>query len=287
MTSHKIKYEILVHKFKITILIIIGGILILLGFSTNDNLVKTFYSNLGIKDQLELNEYILKPQSITENTLNPNYLVAGIMTCKSISPTTIQISTDNNNTFVILNKNFTYKDVPEPNDLVSLAKLEIPTLADQQLRFEAAQNLKTMFQELNKLGIKATISSSYRTRQEQEKMFKMWSGLVGPILAKNYAASPGSSEHHLGTTVDIITYENNLKLLPSYDKTKLKSWLDQNAVDYGFTNSYPKGKEEITGYAYEPWHYRYVGKDVASYLKSNNLTLTEYLYRLHHYCLMD
>ena len=85
-----------------------------------------------------------------------------------------------------------------------------------------------------------------------------------------YLQYPGASEHHTGLALDIISVEwqNTVEdLNAKFETTDAFKWLDKNVAEYGFTLRYPKDKENITGIKYEPWHYRYVGKEVAVYLK--------------------
>ena len=86
-----------------------------------------------------------------------------------------------------------------------------------------------------------------------------------------YSAKKGHSEHQLGLAVDLNTTQN------SFEKTKQYKWLKQNSYKYGFIERYPKGKEFITGYAFEPWHYRYLGVDIATKIFEENITYEEYL----------
>jgi len=265
----------------------IAGILLLLGFSSNDYLLNVFYHNLGLNNNSHYQNYTLTTSTNSDNVIAPTYLLSTIYTCKPLQQNTSLNISDNNDLFTLVNNRFNYKEIPIPEDLVSLKALGIPTLSDQKLRLPAAINLKAMFTAMINANINATVSSGYRNTDDQKAAFRMWVNIVGLVHASEYAAIPGSSEHQLGTAVDIITYENNLKLLPSFVNTKLYSWLQLHAAEFGFVNSYPQGEESITGFAYEPWHYRYVGTDISNYLLDHDLTLTEYLYHLHNYCLMD
>ena len=92
----------------------------------------------------------------------------------------------------------------------------------------------------------------------------------------SYSAYPGTSEHQTGLCLDFITAQMTA-LDTSFEETSAFEWLSKNAYRYGFILRYPKDKTEITGYSYEPWHYRYVGVDAAAAIWKNNLTLEEYL----------
>jgi len=94
--------------------------------------------------------------------------------------------------------------------------------------------------------------------------------------ADTYSARPGFSEHQTGLTVDV----DNAKLsYTDFDKTNEFKWMMENAHRFGFILRYPKDKEDITGYSYESWHYRYVGVDIATYIYEHNITLDEYYVR--------
>ncbi|MEG2429183.1 MAG: M15 family metallopeptidase [Oscillospiraceae bacterium] len=98
-------------------------------------------------------------------------------------------------------------------------------------------------------------------------------------LTDQYYSRPGGSEHHSGLALDILSkqYHNEIRTLDErFEKTKAFSWLSENAVKYGFILRYPRDKVSLTKINYEPWHYRFVGVDHATYMKKNNLCLEEY-----------
>ena len=97
--------------------------------------------------------------------------------------------------------------------------------------------------------------------------------------AAKWVAIPGTSEHNTGLATDIVSsdwYTYNSDLEQSFEETDTFKWLYEHCADYGFILRFPKGKESVTGIVYEPWHYRYVGKDVAKYIMENDLTLEEF-----------
>ncbi|WP_407370965.1 M15 family metallopeptidase [Carnobacterium sp.] len=99
-------------------------------------------------------------------------------------------------------------------------------------------------------------------------------------LTEDYIAIPGGSEHHTGLAIDVMDTEwaNSGKgLIPEFDTQESQKWLVEHAADYGFVLRFPKGKEEQTGIEYESWHFRYVGKDNAAYMKNYDLSLEEYI----------
>ena len=90
---------------------------------------------------------------------------------------------------------------------------------------------------------------------------------------------PGASEHQVGLAVDIIS-DKYSALNEGFGETDAGIWLKEHSADYGFILRYPKGKEEITGIQYEPWHFRYVGKDAALIIMQQDITLEEFIDRL-------
>lgn len=133
-------------------------------------------------------------------------------------------------------------------------------------------------------GLSFQICSAYRTHEEQEKLFnddvavRMTAGMSEEeALAETslYTMLPGCSEHESGLALDIVSLGYQL-LDDAQEETPETKWLYSHCAEYGFILRYPKEKADITGIAYEPWHYRYVGKEAAKYLTEHQLTLEEY-----------
>jgi D-alanyl-D-alanine carboxypeptidase len=119
------------------------------------------------------------------------------------------------------------------------------------------------------------IGSGYRPASLQKIYFDSYASSAGIEAANQYVAYPGQSEHQTGLAVDITTVSRNCYLTECFADTSDGQWLANNSYKYGFTLRYPKGKESITGYQYEPWHFRYVGIDLATALYESELTLDE------------
>ena len=118
--------------------------------------------------------------------------------------------------------------------------------------------------------------SGYRSYARQKAIYRNNIKTKGLAHTEQYSAKPGFSEHQSGLSIDISARSNNNALTARFGTTKEGIWLAKNCYKYGFIIRYPKGKEAITGYSYEPWHIRYVGVGLATYLTENNLTLEEY-----------
>lgn len=183
----------------------------------------------------------------------------------SSTNTTKQIVQNPNDITVLVNKNYALPDGWAPYDLVNVGN-------GQYLRQEAANSVLQMLQAIRNSGISANIISSYRSQSTQTSLFNSYMA-SDPVNAPYYSAPPRSSEHELGLAID-ISY--NYQLLNTLHTSALGIWLNAHAHEYGWILRYPYDKTHITGYMFEPWHYRYVGTSLASYLKANNLTLEEY-----------
>ncbi len=120
-------------------------------------------------------------------------------------------------------------------------------------------------------GYDMKIVSGFRSYEKQESTFSYWCSIDGEDVAETYSARPGHSEHQTGLAMDITS------LSQSYGKTAEGRWLAENCYLYGFIIRYPKGKSDITGYMYEPWHVRYLGISTAKLVSDSGLTLEEFL----------
>ncbi len=211
---------------------------------------------------------------------------------------------------LLMNKIYTLGENYAPQTLV---KLTCPTHYDEELSLEvrAAWALYEMYREMEAYGIDGLmVTSAYRSYAYQEWLFndhvrKEQSTLSDEAVAffgeeyiqreyrdagktglsytdakrlvQTYSARPGTSEHQTGLCVDFITPDMNDKLTVDFENTEAFAWLSENAYKFGFILRYPKGKEDVTGYTYEPWHYRFVGREAATNMHFAGLTPEEYL----------
>lgn len=114
--------------------------------------------------------------------------------------------------------------------------------------------------------------SGYRSYQYQTQLYNNYVNQHGEEAANTFSAKPGFSEHQTGLTFDLKDFNGQLVEDPITSQ-----WIKDNCAKYGFIVRYPEGKEDITGYIYEPWHLRYVGEEVANQIMNNNTTLEQYL----------
>ena len=141
------------------------------------------------------------------------------------------------------------------------------------LNKEAASYFRKMVNEAKNDGINLRSVSAYRSYSTQKYLYNSYAKRDGKAKADTYSARAGHSEHQTGLAVDINTASSS----SHFENTKEYKWLQDNSYKFGFVMRYPNGKQNITGYKYEPWHYRYFGVDVATALKESNLTYEEYL----------
>ncbi len=138
---------------------------------------------------------------------------------------------------------------------------------------EAANHYRKMAEEMKKNNLTIRVISSYRSFDYQQKLYDKYSQIDGKKEADKYSARPGYSEHQTGLVIDI---DNEALPYERFGETKEFLWLKENAHQFGFILRYPEHKEFITGYTSEAWHYRYVGKEIATYIKKHNITFDEY-----------
>ena len=145
--------------------------------------------------------------------------------------------------------------------------------------------LQEMFNAARAQGYGLFVREGYRTQEEQQQLMdekieayenEGKSKPEAKKLAEQWVAIPGTSEHEIGLAVDIVDVKYQL-LEENQEKTETQKWLMKNCWKYGFILRYPKDKQEITGVIYEPWHYRFVGKENAKMIMKDNLCLEEYL----------
>ncbi len=144
-----------------------------------------------------------------------------------------------------------------------------------QIRESVAQPLVDIVTAMESEGLRPSILSGYRGYVEQSMAWDMWMEKY-PDRAAIISARPGYSEHQLGTTVDFGSPELEHKFHTDFEYTSEGVWLAENAYLYGFTLSYPQNAFELTGFRHEAWHYRYVGVEMAMFLYTSQLTLTEW-----------
>ena len=209
----------------------------------------------------------------TANPLLPSDLTSILDPTKTVPIDTIPSSyTALVNRDYLLPSFYVPKDLTEPNVRFSHSEHD----DKRKMRKIAAKALEKMFHAAEKDKIILYGVSGYRSYKRQESIYKRNVSLHGKKATDALSAKPGSSEHQTGLTIDISASSVNCLLTERLGDTKEGKWIAKNAHKYGYIVRYPKNKSRITGYSYEPWHIRYVGVNVATYLYKNKLTLEEY-----------
>ncbi len=172
---------------------------------------------------------------------------------------------------ILVNK---YTSLPEkyaPDDFVEMSNWY--AYPNNRIRKEVYDAFREMFNAAKEENLTLIVNSSYRSYEEQKEIYDDYDNNRGREYADKYAARPDFSEHQTGLSIDVFAPGSNMSNFESTDEFK---WLSENSYKYGFILRYPKGKEDITGYNYEAWHYRYVGKDLAEKVFESGLTYDEY-----------
>ena len=173
---------------------------------------------------------------------------------------------------MLVNKYYLLSKDYIPSDLVTISK-DYSWGDDQKVRKVAMDAFIEMWNAAKENGYYLMISSSYRTYEEQEIVYNNYQK-QGSKYADSIAARPGASEHQTGLTLDIFSKTNsNRKTFKDSEEAK---WLKENSYKYGFILRYPEDKVNVTGYNYESWHFRYVGKKIAKEVYEKNITFDEY-----------
>lgn len=184
----------------------------------------------------------------------------------------IQTIENPNNILVVVNKNNMLPIDYIPSQL-EMINVEFAN-EGKFLVHEARVAFENLSRDAKVLGYQIIAVSAYRDYTYQEKLYQNYVDTKGKEYADNCSARPGHSEHQTGLAVDVMGSNQDYDL---FEESLEFLWMKENAHKYGFILRYPKGKEKRTGFKYEPWHYRYVGIDIATKIYEENLTLEEYI----------
>ena len=196
-----------------------------------------------------------------------------------------QMITNTDSLLVLVNKKRNLPADYEPENLV-IPDVSFSFPGEHQkkyLRSEAAKALEELFQEAEKEKLDILAASGYRSYQRQKAIFDAKAKAIGVEGANRTSAYPGQSEHQTGLAMDLTSTKVGCQLVEKFGELKEGKWLKENAHKFGFIIRYPKGKENITGYIYEPWHIRFVGKETAEYIFTQGITLEDYFTQVYDY----
>jgi D-alanyl-D-alanine carboxypeptidase len=163
-----------------------------------------------------------------------------------------------------------------PPDLIPVGEMGLA--GGGLIREIAARDTRAMARAAAANGTPIGAWSAYRSYRSQRQLYEDGVAAYGVKVASRYWARPGHSEHQLGLGVDFMTAGGGSPLVGDWSTTPAGAWMMDNAWKYGWVLSFPKGKRSITCFSYEPWHYRYVGREVASEIHESGLTTREYLW---------
>ena len=146
---------------------------------------------------------------------------------------------------------------------------------EQSVRKDIVPAVVNLFEAASKAGYQLEIGSGFRSASLQRTYYTNYIRVYGQAAADTFSAKPGYSEHQTGLVVDVSTIDHYCYLEECFGTTPAGKWLKAHAHEYGFILRYPKEKQGITDFHYEPWHFRYVGKDLAAALSQSGLSLDE------------
>lgn len=213
---------------------------------------------------------VVRPHS---TAVFPNTTITGVPEVRVVK------KQDDGDILVLVNKYYGVSDDYYPRYMVKVPS-KYGTYTNIKLKEIAYNAYKKMYAAAKDQGLNFKICSAYRSKATQRSLFNNYRKTRGLKVAYMLSAYPGRSEHHTGLAVDLLTGRNGWAMDESFANTKEGKWLVKHCAEYGFILRYPKGKSNITGYVYEPWHFRYVGKKAAKEIMSQGITLEEYLKKL-------
>lgn len=174
---------------------------------------------------------------------------------------------------VVVNKSYVLTSNYKPKDLVSVKINFLPEVTEEEryMTAESAKAVEEMVDAASKDRVYLYGLSGYRSYETQKNLYEYNVETQGKSYSDKYVAKPGASEHQLGEAMDLATSSGWI-----YEGCPEANWIANNAYKYGFIVRYEAGKEDITGYNYEPWHVRYVGNEMAEKIYNDGITLEEF-----------
>ncbi|MFW5940730.1 MAG: D-alanyl-D-alanine carboxypeptidase family protein [Chloroflexota bacterium] len=229
------------------------------------------------------------PTTVPTSTALPTMTAPPVRPTPTMTMTPIacdQRSPPDSDLLTLVSRDYGLSREYEPGDLVPLSDYFPTTVTlgyPTEVRQVLVEPLQAIINAMQAEGLRPQIISGYRSYSAQTMALQKWLEQY-PDWADRLSAPPGHSEHQLGTTVDFgspelaeMLDEAFIQFHPAFDQTSEGEWLHENAYRYGFVLSYPEGAYERTGFYYEPWHFRYVGVELATQLHQEQLTISEYL----------
>lgn len=224
-----------------------------------------------IKDYPHNPDKLYEYEKIYNESSNIIYAINKVNYPLFLTPKSYKFLAFRSNNIFFVNTNFSLNKTFIPQSLIEINNVDYIKRTNQTMLIdkETLSAYTKLFNASLLDNIQLTVFSAYRSYEYQESLYNKEDN--------SFVAAPGTSEHQTGTALDISNINTGLTI--HFDETKESIWLQNNAYKYGFVQRYPKGKEHITGYPYESWHYRYVGVKIAKIIFEQNLTLEEYFYQ--------
>lgn len=192
---------------------------------------------------------------------------------------TLYSTTDPTSIWFIANKHSPLPISYEPSDLTVLQVPLRLNASEMQMKIRkvAATDLTQLFTDAKSSGLQLQFGSGYRSAAYQKVLYDGYVSSMGKAEADRSSARPGHSEHQTGLTLDFTRIDAKCHLETCFADTNEGKWLAENAYKYGFILRYTSDKEQVTGYMFEPWHYRYVGRELAAEMHTTGVkTLEEF-----------
>ncbi len=236
------------------IFIIVLGLCLMLGCSSNKGVSENPESGTPGEDALEVE---LTEQELMQIALEPDRLSGNL---------------------ILVNKENELDPEYSPSDLTDIIYYAKDRSSKGRfMRQEAAGAFHALSEEAALEGYEIVVTTAYRSYEFQSNLYYGYVNSKGQAWADKYSAKPGTSEHQTGLAADCSSPSVGYQLSSAFGDTEEGIWLKNHCNEFGFIIRYPQGKEEITGYNYEPWHIRYVGIKAASIMKEKNWTFEEFI----------
>lgn len=230
------------------------------------------------------NDNVTADVSVSEDTVSEGemFVTEDTVSDSESVPERPTVTYDGEHIVVSYNGEWEHMLVNRWNSIPEGYEIDTVTLDNgKQVDSRIYEDLRNMFDDARAKDVYPYVTEAFRSTEDQQGMMKLYieryieegyDEETAKEMAEAYVALPGTSEHQLGLALD-INADTNI----SGDNEAVYGWLAENAYRYGFILRYPEGKEDITGISYEPWHYRYVGKEFAEEIHRDGLCLEEYL----------
>lgn len=232
--------------------------------------------NVDVTDEKEEEKETEKNSDTSAETTKNQVKPAEDKSIRGIPDAIDTRTTDDGDLLVVVNKYHAVSNNYTPKNLVTIDD-KYGTWKNMQLKAEAYDAYVKLYNDAKAQGFDLKLCSTMRSYETQRTLYNNAVKNKGKEVANIRSAYPGRSEHHTGLAIDVTSASMGWGLKQDFADYPDGKWINEHCQEYGFIIRYPKGKTDITGYDYEPWHLRYVGVEAATYIMENGLTLEEYV----------